>query len=279
MATAQQTLSDAPRDFSKPPEGKTYRENYEDYIRSKRWERRRVAYFAKFPRACRACGSKTQIHLHHHTYKRMGNEMDEDLVPLCEGCHTLCHQYHRANSGMSLTRATGEFLKLHGAVLRPKPVKATKKRRRAAMLKCPQGSVPREEAERLLGLRKDQLPAGRPKKRAKNGKGAFVPLVVINQWLANPPAWLVLVRQASAPATTTQRPTAPQAQRPAPPITHQIGDRVVLVATSSTLTWARNKHGTIREIISTSSWMVELDDSPGSRMAVTAQMVAPLVDL
>lgn len=128
----QQTPSEASGEPSK------YRLDYDQYISSSKWERRKVAYYAKHPRVCRACGTDERIHLHHHTYARMGHELDDDLVPLCQNCHDLVHRLHRAKRG-SLTRATSEFLALNGASLRPAKHKARrttqKKNSRKARIK------------------------------------------------------------------------------------------------------------------------------------------------
>lgn len=51
------------------------------------------------------------IDLHHRTYVRMGDEWDEDLVPLCVSCHRLLHDYQKKMS-LSVPDATDEFLRL-----------------------------------------------------------------------------------------------------------------------------------------------------------------------
>lgn len=83
----------------------TTREQYERYITSAHWDARKSAYFNKFEKRCRACGSRNDMQLHHASYKRMGRELDADLVPLCQTCHSLVHQYHR-DVGGSLVDAT-----------------------------------------------------------------------------------------------------------------------------------------------------------------------------
>jgi hypothetical protein len=170
---------------------------YSSYITSSKWERRKGRYYAKHPRVCRGCGAKTNIHLHHHTYKRLGHELDEDLVPLCESCHVLVHQYHQEKNGWSLTRATAEFLHLSGATLRPGCAKKKPRRR------------------------------GKKTQTATEKK----------------------ISAASSP--------------------FKVGDRVVFVGTSRSLSWALNKSGTIQEVLSESTWCVELDGMPGSRLSVT----------
>ncbi len=44
------------------------------------------------------CGTKTNLHLHHRTYKRLGRERLNDLVPLCKAHHEQAHQRVRAGA-------------------------------------------------------------------------------------------------------------------------------------------------------------------------------------
>jgi predicted HNH restriction endonuclease len=37
------------------------------------------------------------MHLHHRTYKNLGNERLNDLVPLCPDCHDRVHALHRSD--------------------------------------------------------------------------------------------------------------------------------------------------------------------------------------
>jgi len=93
--------------------------NYRSYISSSAWTKRKTLYYKTHPKKCARCGSGDDIHLHHHTYDRLGAELDADLVAVCEPCHKLIHKYHDAHGG-SLTVATFE-------VIRPK-----RKRRKPA---------------------------------------------------------------------------------------------------------------------------------------------------
>lgn len=83
---------------------------YQTYISSDGWKQRKADYFAKHPRRCTACGSESAIHLHHRTYARMGRELNEDLTPLCQPCHSKVHQHHE-KSRKSLAKATDEFIR------------------------------------------------------------------------------------------------------------------------------------------------------------------------
>jgi hypothetical protein len=83
---------------------------YEEYISSEHWRARKTAYYRLHAKICAGCGSKDEIHLHHHTYKNFTQELDEDLVPLCETCHVAVHRYHRKFEYKSLTQATREVI-------------------------------------------------------------------------------------------------------------------------------------------------------------------------
>ena len=109
---------------------KNHRQVYEQYITSPAWSARRFAYFQRHVYECRACGAGERLHLHHVTYERMGNEYDDDLMPLCEPCHVAVHKYHaKKHAGKSLASSTAEVV----AYKRGEPVgqKRTKRRRSA----------------------------------------------------------------------------------------------------------------------------------------------------
>lgn len=63
-------------------------------MRSSTWANRRARYYKKHKKECFICKSTFQVGLHHITYKNLGNEKDEDLIPLCwfhhEDLHTVC---------------------------------------------------------------------------------------------------------------------------------------------------------------------------------------------
>lgn len=40
---------------------------------------------------CKVCGAKDEVTLHHLTYERLGNERDDDLIPLCWTHHGSFH--------------------------------------------------------------------------------------------------------------------------------------------------------------------------------------------
>jgi len=83
---------------------------YREYITSDEWKKRKERYFENHVRRCRACGSAKRIHLHHKTYRRLGQERDADLVPLCHLCHSALHRIQK-QSGQNLWIATEVFIR------------------------------------------------------------------------------------------------------------------------------------------------------------------------
>lgn len=75
----------------------SYRDEYIKFMASDKWATRKRVYYSGHEKKCKACGSDENIHLHHKTYERMGSELDEDLVPLCQTCHTKVHDLHRGS--------------------------------------------------------------------------------------------------------------------------------------------------------------------------------------
>lgn len=70
----------------------TYKERHTEYINSIYWARRKEDWYSTHTKACYACTSLLNIHLHHLDYSRMGFERDEDLVALCSSCHNELHE-------------------------------------------------------------------------------------------------------------------------------------------------------------------------------------------
>lgn len=74
-----------------------YRKNYEKYLSSKEWKKKREDIAKKRNYICEKCNKYIEkgYHIHHKNYKNFGNEKDEDLLFLCENCHNETH--HRDN--------------------------------------------------------------------------------------------------------------------------------------------------------------------------------------
>lgn len=98
---------------------------YEKYMASPEWAAKKDEFWSTYGRACRVpgCSEVTQLHVHHHTYVRLGHELLTDLVGLCQDHHEEVHAIHRANGHLSLTRATEVVVGVH---LIPGPKLVTK---------------------------------------------------------------------------------------------------------------------------------------------------------
>lgn len=81
---------------------------YHLYIESDRWKMRRNLFKMKHPK-CQKCRSSDHLHVHHATYERIGNELDDDLRTLCKDCHKELHKRHKT-SKYTLLEATKLFL-------------------------------------------------------------------------------------------------------------------------------------------------------------------------
>jgi uncharacterized protein YlaI len=69
---------------------------YREYMLSKNWIRKKQEKFNQVGRKCEICGSVDEIHVHHKTYERLGNEKLKDLQVLCSKCHERIHEDDKA---------------------------------------------------------------------------------------------------------------------------------------------------------------------------------------
>ncbi|MGL5712626.1 MAG: HNH endonuclease [Paraclostridium sp.] len=66
---------------------------YDDYINSYEWKILRRQVIRRDLKRCRNCGTnRKQLHVHHLTYERFGNERLDDLMTLCVDCHRYIHR-------------------------------------------------------------------------------------------------------------------------------------------------------------------------------------------
>lgn len=67
--------------------------SYEDYLQSDIWKEKSDAAKARAGWKCQlnVKHSNKVLHTHHRTYERIGNELDTDLIVLCNGCHKKFH--------------------------------------------------------------------------------------------------------------------------------------------------------------------------------------------
>lgn len=64
---------------------------YNEYLLTPEWKARRDRQVEADGGACRLCGSRDNLNVHHRTYERLGEEAPLDLITLCYGCHQTFH--------------------------------------------------------------------------------------------------------------------------------------------------------------------------------------------
>jgi 5-methylcytosine-specific restriction endonuclease McrA len=65
---------------------------YQRYLESPHWRSFRARVLCNRPRRCEQCGVVGEpLELHHHTYERLGAELESDVRLLCRICHGSKH--------------------------------------------------------------------------------------------------------------------------------------------------------------------------------------------
>ena len=73
-----------------------------EYYRTRHWQTVKKAYgSSKEPKCCYICAKKERLNLYHKSYKRIGREKPEDLLPLC-------HTHYKAISDQMTLQQTNE---------------------------------------------------------------------------------------------------------------------------------------------------------------------------
>lgn len=68
------------------------RQEYQEYLDSKDWQRRRKQLIKK---KCEWCPQKHELNVHHLSYDNLGQETEYDVITLCKRCHKDLHYYQR----------------------------------------------------------------------------------------------------------------------------------------------------------------------------------------
>jgi hypothetical protein len=73
---------------------------YNDYLSSDLWRRNKQSFYTQWGRRpqCFICRKRSDLHLHHCTYERLGCEDAADLVILCKACHFEVHRQVKAGA-------------------------------------------------------------------------------------------------------------------------------------------------------------------------------------
>lgn len=66
---------------------------YQEYLQSPYWQQRRHFAMKQARYSCQICNSKDKkLNVHHRSYERLGQELQTDLIVLCEDCHLIFHR-------------------------------------------------------------------------------------------------------------------------------------------------------------------------------------------
>lgn len=68
------------------------KQEYLSYLQSSHWKAFRKKFFESHWRRCIGCHVTKKLHLHHKTYKNLGQEKDSDVCILCKRCHFKLHK-------------------------------------------------------------------------------------------------------------------------------------------------------------------------------------------
>lgn len=150
---------------------------YEKYIKSLAWRKRKDKWLGKYGRFCRICGEK-KVHLHHKTYENFTNEKDEDLIALCEFCHDLVHKYHE-DSGLELAAATDRCIKLNARLKTEHLMSKVRSKKSDSVIDSEWAARKAKQKEFVpLTLREDYK---MPVLSGREGRLNGIPLIIISQ--------------------------------------------------------------------------------------------------
>ncbi len=71
--------------------------NYQNYLRSDHWRKKRRELFEKTGKFCHLCYAKKNLLVHHKNYKRLYNELLTDIIVICTRCHRKIHFRNKIN--------------------------------------------------------------------------------------------------------------------------------------------------------------------------------------
>lgn len=68
-----------------------WRLNYQQYLQSETWARKREAVFDRCNGLCEGCRGSSATAVHHLTYDHLGHELLWELAAVCRECHERAH--------------------------------------------------------------------------------------------------------------------------------------------------------------------------------------------
>jgi hypothetical protein len=126
---------------------------YDDYLASDAWSGFKKRYKESGARMdCLIC-SRKPVQLHHRTYERVGQELFDDVIPVCREHHVAIHEWLKAN-GKFVQRTHEAVAALGGVCARPQ---SPKKRRESKKERRLRKAAAKAEKRRLVKLRQQEI--------------------------------------------------------------------------------------------------------------------------
>jgi hypothetical protein len=92
IAALQPIFADAEKAYKQARLNELKLMDYETYLKTPEWKYKRNQALENAYKICQKCGvSGVDLHVHHKTYERRGEELSEDLIVLCKDCHAKEH--------------------------------------------------------------------------------------------------------------------------------------------------------------------------------------------
>ena len=80
--------------------------NGTNYLKTNHWKMKREHIYDVYGGECQRCHdviTREMAHVHHRSYKHMGNENDRDLILYCAKCHSIIHKAKREKKQENIT--------------------------------------------------------------------------------------------------------------------------------------------------------------------------------
>jgi hypothetical protein len=93
--------------------------SYYSYLKTDHWRDVRQAALVRAGHKCQLCSATQLLEVHHNTYERLGCERPEDLVVLCDRCHTVFHVQRDKRTRRKILRRNPKTKKLRAKYRKP----------------------------------------------------------------------------------------------------------------------------------------------------------------
>lgn len=171
---------------------------YTEYLQGKHWKGLRKTLCLKPESKCGGCSSKHHLQIHHISYDRLGKELPDDLVVLCDDCHKRVHDeldrlYPGRSTAWQTLRTRYIFPLLFDRTLDEAQTHVAKRVAKAAKRKQRKKDRRGRNAKKAAAGRYATLPVNfersKIKKRRKKKPGHMKPLskVIANTFKARQP--------------------------------------------------------------------------------------------